>query len=347
MKIDKNIQITYSTNSTHLAMSSKTRELILDALSKRFTRVGQVMINCESDLNKLLIDKPDLVFLGMKDKALPSTRNTNIYLSDFLNENNILCVGSSKKARKLSSNKYLAKELVRDAGILTADFFLAHPGQFTSAQDLPLEFPLFIKPPSRSKGSGIDSKSVARDFTQYVAKIEQIYNKYQSKSLVEKYLSGREFSVAILERPNNKQPLTMPIELIAKPNIRGDRLLGLVEKTEDKEKVVLVNDPPTAQKLKDTAIKVFKILGARDYARIDFRMDDNGQIFFLEANTLPGLGYGYFYRACQLNYSLDYDSIIIKLVEQGLNTSLQQSLSDFNLSDESVKSIDLHGARSA
>ncbi len=319
MNIKKNIQIIYSTNATHLAMSSKTRELILDALSQRFTQVGQVMINCEEDLNKLLIVKPDLVLLGMKDKTLPSTKNVNTYLSDFLCNNNISFVGSFKKARKLSSNKHSAKELVREAGILTADFFIAQPGQYTSTQDLPLEFPLFIKPPNRGKGAGIDSNSVVRDFTQYEAKVGAIYNKYQSKSLVERYLSGREFSVAVLEQPRNDLPLAMPIELIAKPNIRGDRVLGLVEKNEDEEQVVAVSDSLTAQKLKDIALKVFRTLGASDYARIDFRMDSNGQIFFLEANLSPGLGHGYFARACKLNYSISYENMIYKIIELGLS----------------------------
>ncbi len=319
MKIKKNVQIIYSTNSTHLAMSSKTRELILDVLTKRFTQVGQIVINNSSDLNKLLFLKPDLVLIGMKDSALSDDGDTKVFLSEYLSKNNISSVGSSKKSRILSSNKNLAKELVRNAGILTADFFLAEPGQFTSAQDLPLDFPLFIKPPSRSKGAGIDSNSVARNFTQYEAKIEQIYNRYQSKSLVEKYLSGREFSVAVLEQPYTKLPLVMPIELIAKPNTRGDRVLGLQEKTEDEEKVVLVDNSRIAHTLKDTATKVFRTLGVSDYARIDFRMDNNGLIYFLEANLSPGLGHGYFARACRLNYSMSYEDMIYKITELGLS----------------------------
>lgn len=331
-----------STNNTHLSMSKKTRGYILEVLSKKFTKVGEIVVNCKSDLNKLLIAKPDLVIIGMKDLALPDRADTKSYLSVFLNENKICSVGSSKQARIVSGSKSLAKKTVRGAGIPTAKFFIAQPKQFVSKRDLPLDFPLFVKPPNRGRGAGIDSRSVVRNFVEFQNKVEEIYNKYQSESLVEQYLPGREFSVAILKQPYDLAPLVMPIEIIAQPNSRGDRILGSAAKTEDNEQVIPVKDAKTHSALVEMATKIFHTLGARDYGRIDFRMDEQGQLYFLEANLSPGLGHGYFARASRLNYSLDYEAIILKLVELGLTRDARQHTYSLSVAIKNQGRDELH-----
>jgi D-alanine-D-alanine ligase len=49
-------------------------------------------------------------------------------------------------------------------------------------------------------------------------------------------------------------------------------------------------DKQVIKKLKNAGLKIFKILGCRDFARIDFRLDKDGNPYFLEINPLPGLG---------------------------------------------------------
>ncbi len=69
------------------------------------------------------------------------------------------------------------------------------------------------------------------------------------------------------------------------------------------------------------ALDIFHTLGASDYGRIDIRLDEFGTPHFLEANLLPSLiaGYGSFPKACLLNNNLDYDSMLLNIVNLALN----------------------------
>lgn len=72
------------------------------------------------------------------------------------------------------------------------------------------------------------------------------------------------------------------------------------------------------------ALASFHALGARDYGRIDIRLDSDGVANFLEANLIPSLisGYGSFPKACELNIGLEYEPMIISITELGLIRNL-------------------------
>ena len=208
---------------------------------------------------------------------------------------------------------------IRNAeAVQTAGFFVTKPGQYHSSNTLPLKFPLFIKPPHRGHGIGIDDSSVVRSFAEYEQKIESILVNYSSSSLVEQYLSGREFSVAILEQPNGHESLVMPVEIIAQENSRGDRILGHRIKNQDKEEVIAVDTEVIKNCVSVLAKSVFIALGGKGYGRVDIRMSDAGTAYFLEANLSPGLGHGYLARACEINKKMSYETMILKIAELGL-----------------------------
>ena len=179
-----------------------------------------------------------------------------------------------------------------------------------------INFPVFIKPTDRGGGLGIDSKSVAQNYNELNLKIRSIAMKYQSDSLIEEYLPGREFSVAILKNPNLSFEV-MPVELIAQPNINGMQLLGGKHKSANTEKVIEITDKILKAKVNNLAISAFSVLGARDYGRIDIRLDKNGTPQFLEANLIPSLicGYGSFPKACIINKNISYESMILNIVK--------------------------------
>jgi D-alanine-D-alanine ligase len=135
---------------------------------------------------------------------------------------------------------------------------------------------------------------------------------------VESYLPGREFSVALLEYMDSDKLLAMPVELITEPNAQGDSILGQTVKSEDTEHVVAVTDLALRGQLSKFAKSVFRALGARDYGRIDIRLDAHGQPQFLEANLIPGLAkhdfVSYFTAACEINQAMSYDVMILELV---------------------------------
>ena len=130
----------------------------------------------------------------------------------------------------------------------------------------------------------------------------------------------------------------MPIELITEKNEGGDSILGHAIKDADTERVVAVSEGFLRDKVIDLAAQSFRALGGRDYGRIDMRLDQYGTLHFLQANLVPGLAHhsftSYFTAACQINESIDYESMILHIVNQAL--SRDDSLDD---SQDLIESI--------
>jgi D-alanine-D-alanine ligase len=192
--------------------------------------------------------------------------------------------------------------------------------------NVPLDFPLFIKPTDRGGGLGVDSDSVVHGFDQLRTKVHSITTTFRSDALIEEYLPGREFSVAILKYKNSAGYLAMPIELVAPADKNGSRLLSGQVKSENVEQVLEVTDTIVRSKVITLALAVFDALGARDYGRIDIRLDNNGTPHFLEANLIPSLisGYGSFPKACLLNIGLDYEPMIMTIANLALARNVNE-----------------------
>lgn len=323
VKENLHIEIVRSSVAKLSSMSLESCEAIVGVLSKHYSKVGVSTVNDITDLNRLVALQPDLVFMGMKfiptNHRLGLDDPDKIWLAEYLDKHDIAYTGSNKLAHKLELNKGLAKQRVVEAGLDTSSFQFVKQGQAVVWENSDLGFPLFIKPSNRGGGQGIDRHSVANNHAQLNAKIASIASNHQSDSLVENYLSGREFSVAILKQLAAPGYDVMPIELVAEMNTHGDRMLGGEVKAANQEVVLEVKDEILKTKINNLALGVFRAIGARDYGRIDIRLDDAGTPHFLEANLIPSLisGYGSFPKSCLLNRGLDYEPMILRLVTLG------------------------------
>ena len=199
-------------------------------------------------------------------------------------------------------------------GINTADFFIASPGEHKSEQDLPLRLPLFIKPIDAANSNGVDIGSLVYDFSHFQEKVKSLYNEYVEPVLVEDYLDGKEFTVAIIEDHGNL--IVAPVEIIP-PEEDGVRILGAKIKEDNTEVLKIITDSNISSKVIDIADKSFRALGARDFGRIDIKMDHHGQCHFIEANLVPGMKKtsSYFPRACEINAGLNYDEVVRLIIK--------------------------------
>lgn len=324
MKVNKHIEIVSSTQSALSSMGEESRGAIYEALSKHYSDVGITIVNDLADLEALIALRPDLVVLGMKFISLNDDLRSpdRIWLSDYLEAEGIPHTGSNSTAHILELNKHLSKQRMIDKGIMTSPFFVSKQDQ-DMLQSTALSFPLFVKPSDRGGGLGIDNDSVVHDLHGMNSKIQAISNDLGSDSLIEEYLPGREFSVAILKDELSDQFSVMPIELIAPSDPLGFSMLSGTVKSSNAERVLAVTDYAIRAKVCSLALAAFLALGARDYGRIDIRLDKSGAPHFLEANLLPSLisGYGSFPKACLLNIGLDYEPMVVRIAKLGLARS--------------------------
>lgn len=319
-KSNLHIEIVRSSTSGLSSMSEESAKSIFGVLARHFTQVGLSVINNLNDLRSLAAARPDIVFLGMEfipsDPLLGFSDPKKIWLSEFLDSHHITYTGSAKKAHELERNKPLAKQRVMDYDLKSSPFqVVSDPSQLTKTELL-LGYPLFVKPANRGGGLGIDSLSVVRDFNQLSSKVSSIITNLHSDALIEEYLPGREFSVAILKDEFTNNYLALPIELVAPPDNNGARLLSSQVKARNAESVLEIVDEDIKKSVNTLALGAFHALGGQDYGRIDIRLDATGRPNFLEANLIPSLisGYGSFPKACVLNIDLDYEPMILRIV---------------------------------
>lgn len=319
-KTQKHIEIVRSSNAWLSSMSEKSCAALYSLLTEHYTTVGVSTVNTVSDLEQVVIKQPDLVFMGMKyvPGALPGQK---VWVSEYLEQHHITHTGSPKNAIELEQNKSLAKQRVAAAGIKTAQHVVVKSGETFTAANSTLRFPLFVKPTDLGGGVGVDTHSVVHDQKELDAKLVSLAAKYNTDALVEEFLSGREYSVAVLRDEFSEDLVAMPLELVAGPDVNGYRILSHELKSAPLETPVFpVTDVVVREALIELAVQVFIAIGARDYGRIDIRMDKTGTPHFLEANLIPCLirGSGNFPKACVMNLNMDYEAMILRIVRLGL-----------------------------
>ena len=196
----------------------------------------------------------------------------------------------------LCLDKALAKRLVRAAGVQTPEFFTVSSLEELKEDNLKkyllncnLTFPLFIKPISEGTGKGISSESIVWNTRNVQSHCINLLNTYGQPVLVEKYLSGKEYTVGILGTGMNAKVIGV-LEIEFFENINNDAYSYMNKKFyEQRVKYSIVDDKKILKETSDIALKTYNVLECKDAGRADLRADENGKLYFLEMNPLAGL----------------------------------------------------------
>lgn len=290
-----------------------------------------------SDLINVAKRKPDIVILAVKYVIVES--GENIWLSEFFERRGISYTGSTKNTLQYDSNKILGKKRVSSEKIPTSKYFTCVPNQFKNSGELPLPFPLFLKPSDSANGNGIDRMSLVYNFAEFKAKVELLYEEFTEPVLVEEFLEGLEFTVSLVE--SGGQLIACPIEIIP-PQEDGIRILGAKVKTENSEILSRIVDSKTSIMVRDIAERSFNALGIRDFGRIDIKMDKFGNCNFLEANLIPGLkrGSSYFPRAFKIGENIKYDELIRLMIQGAIDRVI--NINSINIGNEYEDKININ-----
>ena len=235
-------------------------------------RIKRESNNKNAQIGKNVIElcqASDLAFL-----ALHGDIGENGKLQAIFDSYGIVYTGTGYIGSLLAMDKDLAKILMIQNQILTPKWKITEG----ESEDSGMEFPCIIKPCSCGSSVGV---GVAKNAQEYATALKYA-KKYEKKIMVEQMIEGREFSVGILD--NTALPA---IEIIPdggffdyehkyQPGITKEICPASLCESLEKE-------------MQKTALRVHKILRLGSYSRIDFILDSNGDIYCLEANTLPGM----------------------------------------------------------
>ena len=297
--------------------SLKACNSVLSAIETMGYSVRLTEINSEEDLVDVINRQPALLVLAVK--YIPVENDDDIWLSEYFSQHGINFTGSSREVLKFDSNKVLAKTHLSNKGINTAKYFIASPGQYKTENELPITFPLFLKPLDAANGNGIDDLSFVTNFRDFKNKVQSLYDSFNQPILVEEYLNGSEFTVAVIKTQNQKL-VGSAVEVIPQESTNGLRILGAKAKLDDSETMMKIDDEDMKNKVSSLAVDSFNALGIRDFGRIDIKTNNNGECFFMEANLVPGMTFGssYFPKSCNIEHDLSYSEVIELVLTGGL-----------------------------
>jgi len=266
-------------------VSLKSGARVEDALQ----RLGHtaVAIDVGSDLVARLTDAaPDAVFV-----ALHGRDGEDGTIQELLEVLGLPYTGSGIAACIRCWDKVLTKHLLRAAGIPTPDFHAFSETAFRelgAAQALPaieqqLDFPLVVKPAAQGSALGIKFARTAADVP---AAIVSAFS-YDRKVLLERYVPGRDLAVSIVDE--NGSPTALPV-VEAVPE--GRDFYDFEARYEiGRTRFVCPAELPNgiAERTQELAIEAYRALGCAGFARVDLMLREDGELFVLEANSVPGL----------------------------------------------------------
>ncbi len=230
--------------------------------------------------------------------------------------------GSSSLALGLCQNKGLAKDVLTANGIPTPKYQVILSGEEEISG---LSFPLMVKPLREDASIGISKESVVRGEAELKARVNYIRENYHQPALVEEYIEGRELNVAIL---GNDPPQVLPISEILFLNKGTDqpKLVDYHAKWVEESDAYKSTKPVCPAHLSphfrdlvaSTALKAYRVLGCRDYARIDIRLRD-GAPYVLEANPNPDISPEVGFHRSLKAAGIAYEDFIRRLINFALN----------------------------
>jgi len=202
---------------------------------------------------------------------------------------------SGPLAQAVSLDKVLTKTVFLAHDIPTPQFQLVKSIEHTL--DPSLRFPLIVKPNSEGSSIGIFNENIVYDKLKLLERIKWLLNRFKEPVLVEEYIDGREFTVAIL---GNKPPKVLPIveQNFAifpenMPHIASYEAKWFFEDSLPDARQAYFCPAPISTQLKSRievlCMRVFEVLDCKDVVRIDLRVDKKDSIYCLEVNTLPGM----------------------------------------------------------
>ncbi len=265
----------------------------LQAIREAIASYGHEVVDLEAtqDLPLVLASTPvDVVFNiaeGFKG------RNRESQVPSLLELLDIPYTGSDPAALSVSLDKALAKRMVRTHGILTPDYAVLNTGKERLPREL--QFPLLVKPVAEGTSKGVTRKSIVRDEGELREVARELIGKYRQPALVESYIAGREFTVGLL---GERRPRVLPpMEIVFLDTSDPTPVYSFEMKQDWNDRSATRSRPGwrprELDRLEQAARETFTALGCRDVARLDFRMDAEGRIFFIECNPLPGLTPGW------------------------------------------------------
>jgi D-alanine-D-alanine ligase len=278
-------------------------------------------------LSGLREHRPDVVFNLFE--GLADVGHTEAHVAGLLDWLGLPFTGCPHPALSLARDKHVAKYLLRGAGLPTPEFFVVEDGP---VPDCPLEWPVIVKPANQDASVGLDQGSVVTDQFRLRERVEHLLDAYGPPVLVEQFVAGRELNVGLIEAPDLR---VLPIsEIMFKDEEAGYWPIvtydakwkpGSRDYEATPPRYPAEVTPRLREKLAALAARAFRVLGCRDYARVDFRVRPPAKPYILEVNPNPDFSPNAGLAGGLTSAGLTHAQFTIQLVERALARGRQSA----------------------
>ncbi|MBN2709939.1 MAG: D-alanine--D-alanine ligase [Calditrichaceae bacterium] len=247
--------------------------------------------------------KPDIVFI-----ALHGTKGEDGIVQSMLEAAEIPYTGSNSVSSMLAMQKDLSKIFFKLNNLPTPKAYILDRPDASRKKMKRLTFPQVVKPNDQGSTVGL---SIVNNYDDLEKAIDTAF-KYSSKVIIEEYIPGREITVGIVKSR------TLPaIEIKPKHNFYDYECKYKTGMSEYEVPAKL--DDELTQNLHNLAFKAHTALGCSGYSRVDFRVNEAGEPFILEINTLPGMTPTSLVPKAAKAAGINFNTLIEMIIEEALD----------------------------
>jgi D-alanine-D-alanine ligase len=231
--------------------------------------------------------------------------------------------GCNPRGLMLARDKALSKTLLSYHRVPVPDFAVVRVGRKVRRPKR-MSFPLIVKSLTQEASIGISQASVVHDDRELDERVRFIHTSIGTDAIMERYVEGRELYVGII---GNQRLQVLPVWELRFARMPDDSYHIATERVKwsykyqqkygIKQGQAKLPDE-TAARAQHLARRVYRTLDLSGYARIDFRMDEAGKLFVLEANPNPQLSYGEEFAESAEKAGLSYEDVLQRIINAGL-----------------------------
>ncbi len=283
----------------------------IEANGYKVKRIGNAkkLLEQLSDLNVDIVFNISEGYLG---------RNRESQVPILLEMHGIPFVGSDALTLGITLDKIMAKKIFISDGVTTPKFFevssLNNLDSILNANHC--AFPMIVKPRFEGSSKGLSDDSRVKDKEELKKQVELIIDTYKQPALVEEFITGQEFTVAIVGNdPIDVLPVVQ-VEIDGTVEL-GDQFYTFARVHSDRLKYIcpILSSKELETKIKDQALRAYKSVECRDFGRVDVRVDKKGKPYILEINPLPSLSTEDVFMLISKVMGITYEQMIGKIIE--------------------------------
>lgn len=298
-------------------------DTLVASLKKYFPKVETLAVtrNIGESIRKISSINPDAIFNlveSVEGNAAFEAFHAGIF--DLLD---IPYTGNSPQALGNCLNKTFAKQVLLANGIKTPGSLTFTSHSRISQKKFSLQFPVITKLAKEDASIGISEHSVVSSFENLKKQVKFLTSTYKQDVIVEEYIAGREFNIAVLG--NSALPISeidfsgLPVHLPKIVTYEGKWILESLYYKHTNPKCPAKLSERQRKNIEATALSTFNALECRDYARVDIRLDKKNIPYVIEVNPNPDISTDSGYARAAKASGLHYEEMLFKIINLALH----------------------------